>query len=193
MLNPDYVERRELPLSGKTQLEGPDGPIGIEIETFPVPGKVALFLEDETATDGNFGTSEGDTIGVRIAEPAAEPADGGSGPRNLFYIPGCARVTDELKDRLSGADVLLFDGTVFVDDEMSNTGVGDKTGARMGHMAISGPQGSISQLAHVDIGRRIFVHINNTNPILEPGSDAESHVRDSGWEVSFDGMEIRLD
>jgi pyrroloquinoline quinone biosynthesis protein B len=189
VLNPDFVERRELPLSGTTELEGPDGPIGIEIETFPVPGKVALFLEDEAASDGNFGTSEGDTIGVRIAETGK----GGHGGRDLFYIPGCARVTGDLKDRLNGANVLLFDGTVFVDDEMSNTGVGEKTGARMGHMAISGPQGSIAQLAGIDIGRRIFVHINNTNPILEPGSEAEQYVLDAGWQVSFDGMELNLD
>lgn len=187
VLNPDYVERRELPLSGTTELEGPDGPIGITIETFSVPGKVALFLEDETAGDGNFGTSEGDTIGVRITEPSS------AGASAVFYIPGCARVTDELKQRLRGADVLLFDGTVFVDDEMRNTGVGEKTGARMGHLAISGPEGSIAQLSDVDIGRRIFVHINNTNPILEPGSRAERQVIEAGWEVSFDGMEIRLD
>lgn len=189
VLHPDYVERRELPVAGTTELEGPDGPIGIAVETFPVSGKVALFLENEEAADGNFGTSEGDTIGVRIAESSKTP----DAPHDLYYIPGCARVTDDLRERLDGARLLLFDGTVFVDDEMRKTGVGEKTGARMGHLAISGPQGSIAQLAGVDIGRRIFVHINNTNPILEPGSEAEKYVLDAGWQVSFDGMEIRLD
>ncbi|HSM41130.1 MAG TPA: pyrroloquinoline quinone biosynthesis protein PqqB [Afifellaceae bacterium] len=189
VLNSEFVERRELPLSGETSLEGPGGPIGIEIETFAVPGKIALFLEDESVAGGNFGTSEGDTIGVRITE-TGKPDDAA---HSLFYIPGCAQVTDKLKQRLAGARVLLFDGTVFVDDEMHRTGVGEKTGARMGHLAISGPDGSIEQLSGVDIRRRIFVHINNTNPILEPGSEAETHVRNAGWEVSYDGMEIRLD
>ena len=189
VLHPDFVQRRELPVSGITPLEGPEGPIGLSVETFPVPGKVALFLEDETATDGNFGTSDGDTVGVRIGQSGSDGDSTGS----LFYIPGCARVTQELKGRLDGARCLLFDGTVFVDSEMSDTGVGEKSGSRMGHLAISGPQGSIRQLADIEIGRRIFVHINNTHPILEPCSDAEKAVTDAGWEVAFDGMELRLD
>ena len=188
VLNESVVERRELPLSGVCALEGPDGSLGITIETFTVPGKVALFLEDEGESAENFGTQDGDTIGLRIT--GTEP---GSEQRNsLFYIPGCARVDNPLKARLHGADCLLFDGTVFVDDEMHTTGVGEKTGARMGHIAISGQQGSMAALADVQLGRRIFVHINNTNPILDPNSAELEQVNRAGWEVAYDGMEITL-
>lgn len=185
VLDPAVVERRELPLEGHLELEGPDGPLGLTVETFAVPGKVALFLEDEAAGDGNFGTCAGDTIGVALSQ-----TDGAGG--TLFYVPGCATVDAALKSRLSKGGTLLFDGTVFTDTEMQEAGVGEKTGARMGHLAISGPEGSLLQLADLPLDRRIYVHINNTNPILAPGSDAERAVRDAGWEIAFDGMELSL-
>jgi pyrroloquinoline quinone biosynthesis protein B len=86
----------------------------------------------------------------------------------------------------------MFDGTVFTDTEMPDAGVGAKTGARMGHLAISGRGGSLEAFRHLTVGRKIFVHINTTNPILEPGSAAERAVNAAGWEVGFDGMEIEL-
>lgn len=187
VLNAADVERRELPISGLTELEGPNGPLGLSVETFAVPGKVALFLENQQS-GANFGTEAGDTIGARII-------DGGkvsTTENDLYYIPGCAALDDPLRDRLKGAKCLLFDGTVFVDTEMHDTGVGEKTGARMGHMAMSGPDGSVAGLAALDIKRKVFVHINNTNPVLEPGSEAEAFVTGAGWEIGFDGMEIEL-
>lgn len=187
VLNAVDVERRELPISGLTELEGPNGALGLSVETFAVPGKVALFLENETS-GANFGTEEGDTIGARIIDAGAA---GGTGSE-LYYIPGCATLDDPLRARLRGAGCLLFDGTVFVDTEMHDTGVGEKTGARMGHMAMSGPDGSVAGLAPLDIKRKVFVHINNTNPVLEPGSEAEAFVTEAGWEIGFDGMEIEL-
>ncbi len=191
VLDPAVVIRRELPLSGTTELEGPDGPLGLTIETFAVPGKIALFLED--ASRDGFGSESGDTIGIAIHERNAadgfEPVTGG---KSLLYVPGCARVSDDLRRRIEGAGCLLFDGTVWQDDEMQRTGVGEKTGARMGHIAISGEQGSLAALRDADIARRIYVHINTTNPILEPGSVAETAVKQAGWEIGFDGMEIEL-
>ncbi|WP_321343862.1 pyrroloquinoline quinone biosynthesis protein PqqB [Breoghania sp.] len=191
VLDPAVVIRRELPLSGTTELEGPDGPLGLTIETFAVPGKIALFLED--ASRDGFGSESGDTIGIAIHERNA--ADGFApvtDGKTLLYVPGCARVSDDLRRRIDGAGCLLFDGTVWQDDEMQRTGVGEKTGARMGHMAISGEQGSLAALRDADIARRIYVHINTTNPILEPGSAAETAVNQAGWEIGFDGMEIEL-
>ncbi|MEO9529100.1 pyrroloquinoline quinone biosynthesis protein PqqB [Roseibium sp.] len=188
VLNPEVVERRELPLEGTTVLEGPEGPLGLTAETFAVPGKVALFLENEN--DRNFGTAAGDTIGIalRVSDaPAAQEPD-----KTLFYIPGCAAVTDALRERIDGGACLLFDGTVFHDTEMADTGVGSKTGARMGHMAIGGATGTLKALKDVDLGRRIFVHINNTNPILDPGSQAAKTVTAAGWEIGYDGMELTL-
>ncbi|MEI2386822.1 pyrroloquinoline quinone biosynthesis protein PqqB [Breoghania sp. JC706] len=186
VLDPGLVIRRELPLPGVTEIEGPNGPIGLQIETFAVPGKIALFLEDGDKDD--FGSESGDTIGISIRSTAGHGADGAP----LLYIPGCARLNDDLRRRMNAAGCLLFDGTVFTDDEMRQAGVGEKTGARMGHMAISGEAGSLNALRDVSAGRRIYVHINTTNPILEPGSAAERAVTQAGWEVGYDGMEIEL-
>ena len=93
---------------------------------------------------------------------------------------------------MRGSGALLFDGTVFRDDEMAEAGVGTKTGRRMGHLPISGEDGSLRALATAEVGRRVFVHINNTNPILDDGSAERRLVEDAGWEVAFDGMEMTL-
>ncbi|MDX1717047.1 MAG: pyrroloquinoline quinone biosynthesis protein PqqB [Anderseniella sp.] len=185
VLDADLVKRIELPMGGTTQLEGPDGPLGLEIETYIVPGKIALFLEDGS-DPVNYGSEDGDTIGVRIATPGTPAA------KHLHYIPGCARVTDELRERVSGCGCLLFDGTVFTDTEMPDAGIGTKTGQRMGHIAMSGDDGSIAAFAATDIGRRVFVHINNTNPVLDPASSQRQIAHDAGWEIGHDGQEIDL-
>ena len=120
------------------------------------------------------------TVGVEIS----------AGDRTIFYIPGCAGMEPALADRLRGAPVLLFDGTVFHGDEMIRAGVGAKTGRRMGHMAMSGPEGSIAAFADLDVGRKIYVHMNNTNPVWRPDSPERAEVEAAGWEVAHDGMEI---
>ncbi|KXF77531.1 pyrroloquinoline quinone biosynthesis protein PqqB [Paramesorhizobium deserti] len=185
VLDRSIVERRRLPLGERTDIRDAGGkPTGITIETFAVPGKVALFLEDEAKAAEGFGTEEGDTIGLRIgSESTAETA---------FYIPGCARIDTALKERISGVACLFFDGTVYHDDEMIRAGVGAKTGARMGHLHIAGEAGSMKLLGDLPIGRRIYIHINNTNPILDDASAEHAAVRAAGWEVGYDGMEIRL-
>ncbi len=185
VLDRSVVQRCELVLGEQTDIIGVNGePTGIVVETFAVPGKVALFLEDQTKAANGFGTEEGDTIGLRISSRADD--------RAAFYIPGCARIDHSLKQRLSGADCLLFDGTVFTDDEMITAGVGAKTGARMGHLHISGEDGSMVSLADIGIKRRVYVHINNTNPILDETSPEHAAVNEAGWEVAYDGMEVRL-
>lgn len=185
VLDPDYVVRRVLPLGEIIEIEDPDGrSTGIMVETFAVPGKVALFLEDANKADKGFGTEEGDTIGVRITTSS----ESGS----AYYIPGCADIDERLLARLQHAACLLFDGTVYTDDEMITARVGSKTGQRMGHMHISGPTGSMSALAGTSPARRIYVHINNTNPILDERSVEHASVKAAGWEVGYDGMEINL-
>jgi len=87
--------------------------------------------------------------------------------------------------------VILFDGTLFTDDEMIASGTGQKTGRRMGHMPIGGADGSLAALAGLG-KRRIYVHINNTNPILIDGSPQRALVEAAGWEVAVDGLEIAL-
>jgi pyrroloquinoline quinone biosynthesis protein B len=109
----------------------------------------------------------------------------------MVYIPGAAAVTAAMTQRIKGADVVFFDGTLFRDDEMIASGTGAKTGRRMGHMPIDGEDGSLAALEGL-AGRRVYVHINNTNPILIDGSPERVHVERKGWEVAEDGMEIVL-
>lgn len=158
---------------------------GVTATIFPVPGKIALYLEArEEAEKGALATDiEGEqTIGVELR----------AGDVRVLYIPGCAAMTDALRDRLGGADVVLFDGTLWQDDEMIVSGVGTKTGARMGHMSMSGENGSIEALRQVNVGRKIYVHINNTNPVLVDGSKERIAANKAGWEIAQDGMEIAL-
>ena len=149
---------------------------GIEAELFSVPGKVPLYLE------GDHSKNEADVnVGVELR----------AGTARLVYVPGAAAVPAPIQGRLARADIVLFDGTLYRDDEMILTGTGEKTGRRMGHMPIDGPDGTLVTLAGLS-GRRLFIHINNTNPILIEGSPERAHVTAAGWEVAEDGMEIAL-
>jgi len=185
VLDPALVPRRQLREGEDTEIADAEGRgTGISVEAFAVPGKIALYLEDPNRPAEDYASESGDTIAVRISNANGAPA--------AFYIPGCARIDPGLRRRLTGAACLMFDGTLYTDDEMVAAGVGPKTGQRMGHMAMSGVDGSISSLADVPIGRRIFVHINNTNPVLDESSPEHETVRAAGWEIGHDGMEIRL-
>lgn len=155
---------------------------GLTVEAFPVPGKVALFLEKPEA-GADFGTQEGDTIGLEITDPEG---------RRLLYIANCAAVTPELKARCQGAEALFFDGTLWRDDELIARNEGSKTGQRMGHISMSGTDGAMAALADVDAKRKIFIHINNTNPVLLGDSAERREVEAAGWEVAYDGMELSL-
>ena len=151
----------------------------VKITPFSVPGKVALFLEDEESLDIE---AVGDqTIGLLLEVNGKRAA----------YIPGCAALPDWLLMRLEAVDLLLFDGTVWENDDMAKTGTGQKTGARMGHIQLSGHDGSLERLGSVS-ARKVFVHINNTNPILQPESGERAKVESAGWEIAYDGMEIEL-
>ena len=184
VLNPDFVDRREMLMNQNFELKNKDDVgSGIEIEAFEVPGKIALWLEDESKGD-NFGTQEGDTIGLKISSK-----DDG---KFFFYIPACAKMTDELAERIKDSEMILFDGTLWKNDEMASSKVGEKTGQRMGHMNNSGENGSMNELKDLNIKKKIYIHINTTNPILIPNSDERKIVEENGWEVSYDGMEINL-
>lgn len=184
VLNPDFVSRRPLSLDAPFEVADRDGVgTGVVMEAFAVPGKVALHQEDPSAGPG-FGTQPEDTIGIRIS------ATDGAG--HFFYVPACARMTDGLATRLTGAPLVFFDGTLWHDDEMIAAGVGIKTGARMGHISVNGAKGAMAVFAPLNVGRKIFIHINNTNPILLGDSTERAALENAGWEVSYDGMDIRL-
>ena len=174
VVNPACVARREV------QLEATFEPLpGLQATLFPVPGKVPLWLEGADPVIGMVGES---TVGVMFE------ADG----RRIAYVPGCARISDDLRRRVDGVDALLFDGTVLEDDDLIRAGVGVKTGWRMGHVPINGANGSIAALADCHIGQRVFVHINNTNPILVDDSAERRQVEEAGWTVAYDGLTLHF-
>ncbi len=145
---------------------------------FTVPGKVPLYLE-------------GDNPDTASETPANVGVEISLGDARIAYVPGAAAVTADMMERLTRANAIFFDGTLFRDDEMIACGAGPKSGRRMGHMPIEGPDGSLAALSGI-AARRILVHINNTNPILVDGSPERAHVQRAGWEVAEDGMEIVL-
>lgn len=173
VLDPNCVERITIALDQPFTLVD-----GMEATLFAVPGKLPLFMEGEnpdTALEGE------QTVGVELK------ASG----RRIYYIPGCGRLTDRLAARIRGADLVFFDGTVFHDDEMARAGTGLKTGRRMGHMPMSGEGGSIEALKDLAIGRTIYVHINNTNPVWQHGPERRA-AEQAGHEIGHDGMEVQL-
>lgn len=161
----------------------PDGnPSGLEVLPFVVPGKRAWFLEGR-AHPGDE-KDDGDTLGLRITDKASG--------RHVFHLAACARVTPELARRIRGAPLVFFDGTVWRDDELIAAGLGTRTGQAMGHIAMSGADGAIAALADLGIARKVFLHINNSNPALMPGSDERRLVEQAGWDIPSDGTEITL-
>ncbi|MDO5706281.1 MAG: pyrroloquinoline quinone biosynthesis protein PqqB [Paracoccus sp. (in: a-proteobacteria)] len=170
-VNPDLVPRRSVAMDQPFTLAP-----GLVATIFAVPGKVPLYLEGDSVDTGLIGEN---TVGVELT------ANG----RRALYIPGCADMPDWLRARVDGADALLFDGTLWDDDEMIRAGLGQKTGRRMGHMAA---RDSIAALAGVTVGRRVFVHINNSNPLCDPVSQETAAANAAGWHVARDGERIDL-
>ena len=159
VLSEKNVRRQRIEVDKAFEPALPDGsPSGIEVLPFAVPGKSAWYLEGKAHPGGNDGA--GDTLGLRVGDKATG--------RYFYFLAACAGVTDELKSRLAGAPMVFFDGTVWRDDELIAAGLGNKTGQGMGHIAMSGDHGAIEALAQLDIGKKIFLHINNSNPALSP-------------------------
>lgn len=172
VLDPAIVRRVEV-----TPLQPVSCGGNLTLTLLPMPGKVPLYREQPGATEPQAGPTY--AAMVRANE------------RTLIVATACADITNTVVEQLSKAHVLFFDGTLFTDDEMISAGLGGKTGTRMGHLPISGPNGSLTRLADLP-ARRIFLHINNTNPILLRDSPQRRQVEAAGFEVAFDGMEVPL-
>jgi len=171
-LDPALVERVEI-AAGVPVETG----FGVSLTLLEMPGKIPLYQENRS---------------LAVAEPAITyAAQLESGGKTCIVAPACADVNDAVLRQLSAADLLLFDGTLFTDDEMVQAGVGQKTGKRMGHVSVSGPDGSLARLAKLP-ARKIFFHINNTNPMLLEDSAERRQVEAAGYEVAFDGMRFSL-
>jgi pyrroloquinoline quinone biosynthesis protein B len=177
----DVVARLPVALDTRIPLPAKDGaPSGLFLTLFAVPGKVPLYLERPGEAPPLVEGEE--TVGALIDD----------GRRRVFFIPACAAITPALKKRLEGADLLFFDGTLWRDDEMIRAGVGTKTGRRMGHVSVAEPDGPLARFADIPIGQRVFIHINNSNPILLADSDERAAVEAAGWRVGEDGMSFDL-
>ncbi|MGR3269505.1 pyrroloquinoline quinone biosynthesis protein PqqB [Thalassococcus profundi] len=173
-LNASVVPRQTVALDQPVEIAP-----GLTATLFAVPGKVPLYLEGEEVQTDLIGDQ---TVGVHLQ----------AGGKDAYYIPGCAMLNDDLRARLNGASTVFFDGTLWQDDEMVRAGLGQKTGKRMGHMSMSGEDGSIAAFADLDVARRVYVHMNNTNPVLCPDSAERAEAEAAGWIIGQDGMEITL-
>lgn len=179
--NPIFdVLRRDLVARQALELNAPSTLHGCTLELFPVPGKVPLFLEMEGATPSI--EVDGTTVGVLVSD----------GQHRVLFIPGCAAMTSELAFRLNGADMVFFDGTLWRDDEMVAAGLGIKTGRRMGHMSLSGSDGTLAAFQSISVGRKIVIHMNNSNPVLLADSPERAEAEAAGWTIAEDGMEFSL-
>ncbi len=175
------VARQSLTLDMPFPVMLPDGRAsGCIVTLFAVPGKVPLYLEQPGTTPALEESDQ--TVGAAISD----------GQTTLFYVPSCAAMTPGLADRLRGAAAVFFDGTLWTDDEMVRAGLGPKTGQRMGHMSVSGSDGTLAAFAGLEVRRRILLHINNSNPILLDDSPECAEVAAAGWDVAYDGMELSL-
>jgi pyrroloquinoline quinone biosynthesis protein B len=183
VLSDQNVRRQPIEIDRPFEPRLPDGrDSGIEILPFTVPGKGAWYLEGKAHPGGNDGT--GDTLGLRVEDRTTG--------KYFYFLAACAEVSDALKARLSGAPLVFFDGTVWRDDELIAAGLGAKTGQAMGHIAMSGDQGAMASLAGLDIDRKVFLHINNSNPAWLGGSAERKIAEGAGWQIPADGTEIVL-
>ncbi len=149
---------------------------GISYRAFDVP----------TAKHDRFGigADEGRVVGYRLTDEST-----GLG---AVYLPGVQELTAAVRDELDGIDCLFVDGTTWHDDELIRLGLAEKTARDMGHLAIGGPGGSLELLSPLPIERKIYIHINNTNPILLEDAPERRLVTEGGMEVAHDGLEVEV-
>jgi pyrroloquinoline quinone biosynthesis protein B len=145
-----------------------------------------LAFEVPTNKRARFGTGEGgeSVVGYRITDARTG--------RALVYVPGAQQLTASVREQLQDCACLLFDGTCWQDDELVGLGIANKTSREMGHLPIGDADGSLKQLAPLAIGRKVYVHINNTNPILIEDSPERRIVEEHGLEVAVDGLELEI-
>ncbi|AZB90603.1 pyrroloquinoline quinone biosynthesis protein PqqB [Acinetobacter pittii] len=127
---------------------------------------------------------DGDNIALIIKDHKTQ--------KQLFYAPGLGKIDDQIMQIMQSSDCVMIDGTLWTDDEMQQTGVGTKTGREMGHLYISGEGGSLSYLNQLITPKKVLIHINNTNPILNENSSQFAELKANGVEVAYDGMQIEL-
>jgi pyrroloquinoline quinone biosynthesis protein B len=171
------VRRSRIPVDRGSDFRVEDAP-ALRMSAIPLASKPPPFSPHRSDP------RPGDNIGIRIEDENT----GGV----LFYAPALGSVGEHVSQWMSEADCILVDGTFWVEDELANLGITDRRASEMGHLPLSGDQGILSVLRPLAHTRRILIHINNTNPILDEKSEERSIVEAAGIEVAYDGMEITL-
>jgi pyrroloquinoline quinone biosynthesis protein B len=150
---------------------------GLAFEAIFVSGKVPTYVKTQPT---NF---DGAAVGYKIVDRHA-----GS---SLLHVPAIKQIDERFVAAAAGCNCLLFDGSFWSENEMELRGTGTRTASAMGHIPISGPSGSLAQLSDLRI-RKIYTHINNTNPVLDESSAERREVEGAGWEVAEDGMDFTV-
>jgi pyrroloquinoline quinone biosynthesis protein B len=172
---------RETPLGAPVEPADADGrPLGLRYTAIPVDSALPPYMRQKGVEP-----SAGDNVAHRIEDPATG--------RRIVYAPGLGRVTDALRAELAAADAFFVDGTCFRDDEMPGLGLSAKRARDMGHLAVGDPGGLLERLGDLPTPRKIFIHVNNTNPMLVESSPERRRVEAAGFEVASDGLTLVLD
>jgi pyrroloquinoline quinone biosynthesis protein B len=170
------VRLESLAIEGATALGYRDGcPAGLTVTAFPVPAGPPRFASQELA---------GHTVGLLVRDETT----GGV----CAFVPGCGGLDRALLDRLAAAELVLFDGTFWTDEELITLGIGERTARQMDHLPVSGPDGSLERLATLPGRHKVYTHINNTNPMLVEDSPQRLLVQRLGLAVGADGMRFTL-
>ena len=170
------LQRRPIPLYGE-HFYVPEVP-GIRLQAVSLSSKAPPY------SPHRHDPHPGDNIGILIEDTRSG--------KTVFYAPGLGQIEPHLKPYMKDADCVMVDGTIWSDDELITSGVGDKLGVTMGHLAMTGENGMIEFLDTLEKPRKVLIHINNTNPILDEDSPERAEVESHGIEVSYDGMSIEL-
>ena len=171
------VDRRRLPLERDASFSI-DGIPGVTFAAVPLASKAPPYSPHRNDPH------EGDNVGLRITDTRSG--------RSLFYAPGLGEIEPRVAAHLREADALMVDGTFWTDDEMIRLGVSKKRARDIGHLPQSGAGGMIEVLAPLPASRKVLIHINNTNPILNEASPERAELRRAGIDVAYDGMELEV-
>ena len=153
---------------------------GIRCEVFPLRDRYPVYVSPRRAAQ--LKTEEA-SLGVILTAASG---------RRLAYLPAVPALDDRLRQLLETADLILFDGTFWSDDELISLQGSGATAREMGHVPVSGSEGSLRALAELQRPRKIFVHVNNTNPMLDECGPEYREVREAGWEIAEDGWQLHL-
>jgi len=176
---PGQVSWRTLETEKEMELSGLDGQAsGLTVKAIAAPGKPPVHLE------GNAPADPAENIGVVIHERRTD--------KRLAYFSAAAAITPAMRATFESADCVFFDGTFWAGDELIALGLGDKRAEQMAHLPVGGADGSLQALSGIRAPKRIYIHINNTNPLLRPRSPERKQAEAGGWEIACDGMEVNL-